>query len=87
MLGFWGLLFGVVFSGKGILSLCSIFLVGSAITKVGMAQKMAEGIAEKREGVRSVENVWGSALIAFICALGYGFTDSGDDFFSHRLCG
>lgn len=66
---------------EGYLVVMFYFLVGSGITKVGMAQKMAEGIAEKREGVRSVENVWGSALIAFVCALGYGFTDSGGDFF------
>lgn len=46
------------------------FLVGSAVTRVGMAQKEAAGIAEKRSGARGPENVWGSALIATICALG-----------------
>lgn len=46
------------------------FLVGSAVTKVGMAQKEAEGIAEKRSGARGPENVWGSALIAALCAVG-----------------
>ncbi len=70
---------GVVIWGclqwQGYLVVMFYFLVGSAITKVGMEQKMAEGIAEKREGVRSAENVWGSALIAFICALGYYFAD------------
>ncbi len=49
------------------------FLVGSGITRVGMAQKEAAGIAEKREGKRGPENVWGSALIATICALGAVF--------------
>ncbi|NJO42519.1 MAG: TIGR00297 family protein [Cyanobacteria bacterium CRU_2_1] len=46
------------------------FLVGSAITRVGMAEKEAAGIAEKRSGARGPENVWGSALIATLCALG-----------------
>ena len=45
------------------------FLVGSAVTKIGMAQKEAAGIAEKRSGMRGPENVWGSALTATICAL------------------
>lgn len=46
------------------------FLVGSAVTRIGMAQKEAEGIAEKRDGARGPENVWGSAFTATICALG-----------------
>lgn len=48
------------------------FLVGSAVTRIGMAQKEAEGIAEKRGGARGPENVWGSAFTATICALGVG---------------
>ena len=46
------------------------FLAGSAVTRIGMAQKEAEGIAEKRGGARGPENVWGSALTAAVCALG-----------------
>jgi uncharacterized protein (TIGR00297 family) len=46
------------------------FLVGSAVTKIGIAEKEAAGIAEKRSGARGPENVWGSALVATICALG-----------------
>jgi uncharacterized protein (TIGR00297 family) len=45
------------------------FLVGSAVTRIGMAQKEAAGIAEKRSGARGPENVWGSAATATICAL------------------
>lgn len=45
------------------------FLVGSAVTKVGIAQKEAEGIAEKRSGARGPENVWGSALVGALCAV------------------
>ncbi|MBD2256239.1 TIGR00297 family protein [Pseudanabaena sp. FACHB-2040] len=46
------------------------FLVGSAVTRIGMAQKEAAGIAEKRSGQRGPENVWGSALTGTLCALG-----------------
>jgi uncharacterized protein (TIGR00297 family) len=46
------------------------FLVGSAVTRIGMAQKEAEGIAEKRGGARGPENVWGSAFTATVCAIG-----------------
>jgi uncharacterized protein (TIGR00297 family) len=46
------------------------FLVGSGVTKIGIAQKEAAGIAEKRSGARGPENVWGSAFVATICALG-----------------
>jgi uncharacterized protein (TIGR00297 family) len=54
---------------QGYLIVMFYFLVGSAITRVGMAEKLAAGIAEKREGKRGPENVWGSALIATICAI------------------
>ncbi|MEM9163181.1 MAG: TIGR00297 family protein [Cyanobacteria bacterium P01_F01_bin.4] len=45
------------------------FAVGTAVTKVGFAQKEAAGIAEARGGVRGPGNVWGSALVAAVCAL------------------
>jgi uncharacterized protein (TIGR00297 family) len=46
------------------------FLVGSAVTRIGLAEKEAAGIAEKRSGARGPENVWGSALAGTICAIG-----------------
>ncbi|MGK7895878.1 MAG: TIGR00297 family protein [Xenococcus sp. (in: cyanobacteria)] len=52
------------------------FLVGSAVTKIGIAEKEAAGIAENRSGIRGPENVWGSALTATICALMTIFADS-----------
>ncbi|NEO73878.1 TIGR00297 family protein [Moorena sp. SIO3H5] len=52
------------------------FLVGSAVTRIGMAQKEAAGIAEKRSGARGPENVWGSALTGAICALGTLLVDA-----------
>jgi uncharacterized protein (TIGR00297 family) len=54
---------------RGYLVMIVYFLVGSAITRVGMVQKEAAGIAEKRSGARGPENVWGSALTAALCAL------------------
>ncbi len=45
------------------------FAAGSAVTKVGFAEKEAAGIAEERGGVRGPGNVWGSALTAALCAL------------------
>lgn len=68
----WGL--GVVVWGtlgwRGYGVVMFYFLVGSAVTKIGMKQKQAEGIAEKRDGARGPENVWGSAFTATICAIG-----------------
>jgi uncharacterized protein (TIGR00297 family) len=46
------------------------FLAGSLVTRIGMAEKEALGIAEKRSGARGPENVWGSALIGSFCAVG-----------------
>ena len=61
----WGTL-----GGLGYIVVMFYFLVGSGVTKIGMAQKEAAGIAERRSGMRSPANVWGSALTATICALG-----------------
>lgn len=55
---------------QGYLVVMFYFLVGSGVTRIGMAQKEAAGIAEKRSGARGPENVWGSALTAALCALG-----------------
>jgi uncharacterized protein (TIGR00297 family) len=67
----WGTL-----QGKGYLIVMFYFLVGSAVTKVGIKQKEKAGIAEKRSGARGPENVWGSALVASICALLSVFSES-----------
>jgi len=61
----WGLL-----GWKGYLVVLFYFLVGSGVTRIGMAEKEAAGIAEKRSGARGPENVWGSALTGTLCALG-----------------
>ncbi|TVP66843.1 MAG: TIGR00297 family protein [Leptolyngbya sp. LCM1.Bin17] len=70
----WGL--GVLLWGclgwPGYALMMIYFLVGSAVTKVGMARKQAAGIAEGRSGMRGPENVWGSALAGALCALAVG---------------
>jgi uncharacterized protein (TIGR00297 family) len=53
------------------------FIVGSGVTRIGMAQKEAEGIAEKRSGARGPENVWGAGLVAALCAVAVGLVDVG----------
>ncbi|WP_399375800.1 TIGR00297 family protein [Thermosynechococcus sp. PP42] len=54
---------------QGYLIVMVYFLVGSAVTRIGMVEKEAAGIAEKRAGARGPENVWGSAFTGTLCAL------------------
>ena len=65
-----GVILWVSLGWQGYLVVLFYFLVGSAVTRIGMAQKEAAGIAEKRSGARGPENVWGSALTGTLCALG-----------------
>jgi uncharacterized protein (TIGR00297 family) len=67
-----GVLIWVTLGWPGYLVVGFYFLVGSAVTRIGMSQKEAAGIAEKRSGARGPENVWGSALTGALCALGVG---------------
>jgi uncharacterized protein (TIGR00297 family) len=73
---FLGVLVWGTLGWQGYLVVMFYFLVGSTVTRIGMAQKEAAGIAEKRSGMRGPENVWGSALIATICAVTTLFFDS-----------
>ncbi|MEO0394129.1 MAG: TIGR00297 family protein [Pseudomonadota bacterium] len=66
-----GVLLWGSFGWRGFAVTMLYFLVGSAVTKVGLAEKEAAGIAEARSGVRGPGNVWGSALVAALCALGF----------------
>lgn len=79
-------LLGVIIWGtlgwQGYLVVVFYFIVGSGVTRIGMAEKEAAGIAEKRAGARGPENVWGSALIAALCALGVLFLPD----FKYLLC-
>lgn len=67
---FLGVLVWGTLGWQGYVVVMFYFLVGSAVTRIGMAEKEAAGIAEKREGARGPENVWGSALTGALCALG-----------------
>ena len=73
--GILGVMLWGTLGPRGYLLMLVYFLVGSAVTRVGMAQKEAAGIAEKRSGARGPENVWGSALVAAGCALGIYIVD------------
>jgi len=79
---FHALILGVLVWGclgwRGYAIVIFYFFVGSGVTKIGMAEKEAAGIAEKRGGMRGPENVWGSALTATLCAIAFAaFTDPG----------
>lgn len=65
-----GVIVLVAFGWQGYAVTLFYFFVGSAVTKLGIAQKEAEGIAEARGGIRGPGNVWGSALTGAICGLG-----------------
>lgn len=72
-----GILIWGTLGWQGYLVVAFYFIVGSGATRIGMAQKEALGIAEKRSGARGPENVWGSALTAALCALGVGVLNAG----------
>ncbi|MDX2255106.1 MAG: TIGR00297 family protein [Pseudanabaenaceae cyanobacterium bins.39] len=61
----WGCLgwqgYGVIFS---------YLVIGSGVTRIGKDIKEAKGIAEKRDGARGPENLWGSAATGAVCAIG-----------------
>jgi uncharacterized protein (TIGR00297 family) len=65
-----GVIVWATLSWPGYLVVVFYFLVGSGVTKIGMAEKEAAGIAEKRSGARGPENVWASALVGTFCGLG-----------------
>lgn len=73
---FLGVLIWGCLGWRGYAVVMVYFLVGSAVTRIGLAEKEAAGIAEKRSGARGPENVWGSALTAAICAVGVGLLPS-----------
>lgn len=63
-----GTLVYAAFGPGGYALVCLYFLVGSAVTKLRLAQKQAEGIAEARSGRRSPASVWGSGAAGAACA-------------------
>jgi uncharacterized protein (TIGR00297 family) len=55
---------------QGYIVILSYLIVGSGVTRIGKDIKEAKGIAEKRDGARGPENLWGSAATGAICAIG-----------------
>ncbi|KAG1676632.1 hypothetical protein FOA52_008761 [Chlamydomonas sp. UWO 241] len=64
------------FGWGGHLLMCLYFALGTAVTKLKLKQKQAEGIAEARSGQRGPASVWGSGLAAVMCAWGALLTGS-----------
>jgi uncharacterized protein (TIGR00297 family) len=56
---------------QGYAVIFSYLVLGSGVTRIGKAIKEEKGIAEKRDGARGPENLWGSALTGAICAIAY----------------
>lgn len=54
---------------EGYLICISYFILGNIVTKIKIDQKEKEGIAEKRQGKRGPENIYGAAGIALLCAI------------------
>ncbi|KAL6748616.1 integral membrane protein DUF92-domain-containing protein [Haematococcus lacustris] len=57
------------FGPGGYLIVCLYFILGTLVTKMKLAQKQAEGIAEARSGQRGPASVWGSGIAGVACAL------------------
>ncbi|KAG6637087.1 hypothetical protein CIPAW_11G155600 [Carya illinoinensis] len=56
------------FGPPGFLLVATYFIIGTAVTKVRMAQKEAQGVAEKRKGRRGPASVIGSSAAGCFCA-------------------
>ncbi|KAI6687141.1 hypothetical protein NL676_023969 [Syzygium grande] len=56
------------FGPSGFLLVAAYFVIGTAATKVKMAQKEAQGVAEKRKGRRGPGSVIGSSAAGCVCA-------------------
>jgi len=55
---------------QGYIVILSYLILGSGVTRIGKDIKESKGIAEKRDGARGPENLWGSAATGAICAIG-----------------
>eukprot|EP00741_Cyanophora_paradoxa_P020463 tig00021257_g19753.t1 len=67
--GLLGTVVWTTLNWRGYAVVAAYFILGVAVTKIGIKRKEAEGIAEKRGGRRGPENVWGSAAVSTACAL------------------
>ncbi len=70
---FLGILIWGCLGWQGYSVIFSYLVLGSVVTRIGKAIKEEKGIAEKRDGARGPENLWGSAFTGAICAIAYLF--------------
>ncbi|XP_010060759.2 protein VTE6, chloroplastic [Eucalyptus grandis] len=68
------------FGPSGFLLVAAYFVIGTAATKVKMAQKEAQGVAEKRKGRRGPRSVIGSSAAGCVCAFLSIFSVGGEAF-------
>ncbi|XP_076933097.1 protein VTE6, chloroplastic-like [Bidens hawaiensis] len=69
------------FGPSGFLLVAVYFIIGTAVTKVKMAQKEAQGVAEKGKGRRGPGSVIGSSAAGCICAFFSIYGVGGKSFF------
>ena len=67
--GILGTILWACLSWQGWMSVVIYLLFGSLVTKIGFKFKKEQGIAEKRDGRRGPENVWGSAATGLFLAI------------------
>ena len=67
--GILGTILWGCFSWQGWMSVVIYLLFGSLVTKIGFKFKKEQGIAEKRDGRRGPENVWGAAATGLFFAM------------------
>ncbi len=65
----------------GWLAVVIYFLFGSLVTRIGLSYKKSKGIAEKRNGQRGPENVWGSAATGTLLAIVSTFLSGTSQYF------
>ncbi|XP_060188636.1 protein VTE6, chloroplastic isoform X2 [Lycium barbarum] len=70
------------FGSNGFLLVATYFVIGTAATKVKMAQKEAQGVAEKKKGRRGPGSVIGSSAAGCVCAF-LSINGVGGEAFTH----
>ncbi|RAL45076.1 hypothetical protein DM860_018138 [Cuscuta australis] len=63
-----GVLIWRAFGPSGFFLVATYFVIGTGVTKVKMAEKEAQGVAEKRKGRRGPGSVIGSSAAGCLCA-------------------
>lgn len=81
-----GVLTWRAFGSAGFFLVATYFVIGTAATKLKIAQKEAQGIAEKRSGRRGPASVIGSSAAGCACALLSLYAGVGGGEVFRRLC-